>query len=662
MAGQNENRADLSMKLLKTLAREYQNVAEVTTEIINLSAILCLPKGTEHFISDIHGEYEAFLHILRNASGVVRAKIDQLYENSVPLSERNRLATLIYYPEEKLELIHEQYPEKEDLEEWYKITLLRLVEVCRLAGSKYTRSKVRKALPKGFEYIIDELLHATDSEEKARYNQEIIRSIIRTGEADAFITAICHLISRLVVDRLHIVGDVFDRGPGPHIILDALEKYHTVDVQWGNHDVVWMGAAAGSLPLIATAVINSLKYGHVDTLEEGYGISLRHLMTFAMETYGDDPCTRFLPRAVEREISLHDSGIIAKMHKAMAVILFKLEAAVIARNPSFRMEKRNLLGAMDLSRGVVTVEGKEWPLADTRFPTVDPGDPYRLTDGERELMERMRAEFFHSTRLQRHVNFLFSHGSLYLVCNGNLLFHGCVPTDPDGSFTEVDVFGEKVSGRRLFDRADRLVRHAFFSRWGDAERARGLDFMWFLWCNENSPLFGKDKMTTFERYFIEDKASHTETKNPYFLFAEKEEYAVRLLAEFGLTSSMSRVINGHVPVKIKKGESPVKANGRIVVIDGGMSKAYQRETGIAGYTLIDNSRGARLARHDPFVTVQEAIRNEVDIHSVQEPFATYPVRRLVADTDVGRELASRVEDLKLLLAAYRRGVLKENRR
>lgn len=650
------------MKFLKLLAREYRTIAEVSTEIINLSAILCLPKGTEHFISDIHGEYESFLHMLRNASGVVRSKIDQLFENTVPLAERNQLATLIYYPEEKLELIHEKYPDAGELNEWYKITLLRLVEVCRLAGSKYTRSKVRKALPAGFEYIIEELLHAAETEEKQRYNSEIIRSIIETDRADAFIVAISKLISRLVIDRLHIVGDIFDRGPGAHIILDTLETYHAVDVQWGNHDIVWMGAAAGSEALLATAIINSLKYGHVDALEDGYGISLRPLITFALETYGDDPCERFMPRAVDMEINLHDAALIAKMHKTMAVILFKLEGDIINRNPKFDMGKRNLLETIDLEAGTVTVEGRAYPLLDTNFPTFDPKNPYKLTEGEAELVDKLATAFEHSTRLQRHVRFLFSHGGMYLTCNGNLLFHGCVPTEADGTFTEVDVYGERVSGKAYFDRADRMVRHAYFKKWGDAERRRGLDFMWYLWCGPDSPLFGKDRMTTFERYFIADKETHVEHKNPYFTCAEDESFAINLLKEFGLEGTCVRVVNGHVPVKIRKGESPLKANGRIVVIDGGMSKAYQKETGIAGYTLIDHSKGVRLSCHDPFVTVQEAIRNEVDIHSTQEEFVTHRQRKLVADTDAGKELASRITDLKRLLVAYQRGVIKENLR
>lgn len=657
MIAEPEIRADL--KYLKLLAREYPTISEVSTEIINLAAILCLPKGTEHFISDIHGEYEAFLHMLKNASGVVRNKIDTLFENTLSIAERDQLATLIYYPEEKLELLHEQ---SADLTDWYRITLPRLVEVCRIAGSKYTRSKVRKALPKGFEYIIDELLHAADNEEKARYNSEIIRSIIDTDRADAFIVAISRLISRLIIDRLHIVGDIFDRGPGAHIILDALETYHDVDVQWGNHDILWMGAAAGNDALIATAITNSLKYGNVDTLEDGYGISLSPLVTFALEVYRNDPCERFMPRAVDSALDFHDASVIARMHKAMAVILFKLEADIIRRNPQFRMDARNLLHRIDFAARTVDVGGTVYALADANLPTVDPADPYALTDKERELVQKLRVAFHHSQKLQSHVRFLFARGGMYLCCNGNLLFHGCVPTNGDGTFTEADVFGERVSGKAYFDCADRMVRHGYFKRWSCAERRRGLDFMWYLWCGPDSPVFGKDRMTTFERYFIADKSAHVERMNPYFTFAEDETFAVKLLREFGVEGSGSRVVNGHVPVKIKKGESPLKANGRIVVIDGGMSKAYQKETGIAGYTLIDHSKGVRLCCHDPFVTVQAAIAREVDIHSTQQEFVTYKQRKLVAHTDVGKELAARVGDLKLLLAAYQRGVLKENPR
>ena len=643
-------------KYLTLLAHEYPTVAAVSTEIINLKAILRLPKGTEHFISDIHGEYAAFLHMLKNASGVVRQKIDLLFEDRVPLAERNTLATLSYYPEEKLDRIHARGG---DLDEWYRITLQRLVEVCRLSASKYTRSKVRKALPNGFEYIIDELLHAADTADKARYNSEIIRSIVDTGRADAFIIAISKLIQRLVIDRLHLVGDIFDRGPGAHIVLDALTTYHDLDVQWGNHDILWMGAAAGSNALIATAIINSLKYGNIDTIEDGYGISLSPLVTFALETYADDPCERFLPRVLGGEMSAHDSAVLAKMHKAMAVILFKLEGAVIRRNPEYGMEARRLLDKIDYEKGTITIGDETFPLTDTRFPTVLPSDPFLLSEGENELVQRLRSAFHHSGKLQEHVKFLFRRGGLYLLANGNLLFHGCVPVNEDGSFAKVRIFGEEFSGKALFDKADEVSRQGYASRWGSAQRERGLDFMYYLWCGPYSPLFGKDRMTTFERYFIADKRTHVEHKNPYFTFAEQEPFACRVLAEFGLTGRDARIVNGHVPVKIKKGESPIKANGRIIVIDGGMSRAYQPETGAAGYTLIFNSQSLRLCCHEPFVTVEEAVENEMDIHSTQEVVATRSQRMLVADTDAGSSISERIADLEMLLSAYQLGILKE---
>ena len=652
-----EQNARQDMKYLKLLARQYPTIAEVSTEIINLKAILGLPKGTEHFISDIHGEYEAFLHMLKNASGVVRVKIDALFENSVTEAERNTLATLIYYPEEKLDQLHR---EGVITDEWYRITLRRLVEVCRLSASKYTRSKVRKALPQGFAYIIDELLHAIETEDKLRYNNELIHTIIETEQADTMIVALSNLIQRLVIDRLHIVGDVYDRGPGAHIIMNRLLSYHNVDVQWGNHDILWMGAAAGNRALIATTIINSLKYGNVDSIEDGYGISLSPLVTFALNVYADDPCIQFLPRAVGG-VGHDNPDLIAKMHKAMAIILFKLEGQIIRDNPDYHMEHRMMLERVDYERGAMTVDGVEYELADKRFPTVLPSDPYALSEAEEELIDKLRTEFHHSEKLQEHVRFLFSHGSMYLVCNGNLLFHGCVPANEDGSFASVVIGDRAYAGKALFDRADELVRQGYFARWGSPERQEGLDFFWYMWCGTNSPLFGKDKMTTFERYFIADKVTHEEHKNPYFKLAEHEDFAVKILKEFGLSDDPdSHIINGHVPVKIKKGESPIKANGRIFVIDGGMSKAYQSTTGIAGYTLICNSERMSLSCHDPFVTVGEAIRSEVDIHSTQQIVYTYARRKRVADTDVGRSLIERIADLTDLLAAYRSGAIKQH--
>ena len=659
MKGGNGMEQLTDMKYLKLLAHEYPTIAEVSTEIINLKAILNLPKGTEHFISDIHGEYEAFIHMLKNASGVIRKKIDILFENTVTEAERNTLATLIYYPVQKLDQLKRAGVVNA---EWYKITLRRMVEVCRFSASKYTRSKVRKALPESYAYIIDELLHAIETEDKVRYNNEIIRSIIETEQADTLITALSNLIQRLVIDRLHIVGDVFDRGPGAHIIMDRLLSYHTVDIQWGNHDILWMGASAGNRALIATAIINSLKYGNVDTIEDGYGISLSPLLKFALETYADDPCTKFLPREVGD--AHHDNPeLIAKMHKAMAIILFKLEGQIIEKNPDYHMEHRRMLHRVDYERGTMVIDGVEYELADKRFPTVLPSDPYVLTEQEEDLMDKLRTAFYHSGKIREHTKFLFSHGSMYLVCNGNLLFHGCVPSNPDGTFASVTIDGRAYAGKALFDKADALVRQGFFTKWGTPEREQGLDFFWYMWCGTNSPLFGKDKMTTFERYFIEDKTTHEEHKNPYFKLAEHEDFAVKILEAFGLSDDPdSHIINGHVPVKIKKGESPIKANGRIFVIDGGMSKAYQSTTGIAGYTLIYNSQCMILSCHDPFVTVNEAIRTETDIHSTQQTVYTPTVRKRVADTDVGKTLLERIDDLTRLLAAYRSGAIKEHSR
>lgn len=643
-------------KYLKLLAREYPTVMDVSTEIINLRAILCLPKGTEHFISDIHGEYSAFLHMLKNASGVVREKIDLLFSNSMTLKDRNSFATLIYYPQKKLDQLRLTDTLSDD---WYTVTLLRLVEVCRLSASKYTRSKLRKALPKGFEYIIDELLHATDNYNKADYNREIVRSIIETDRADAFIVSISELIQRLVIDRLHIIGDIYDRGPGSHIIMDALQQFHNIDFQWGNHDILWMGAAAGSDALIATTIINSLKYGNMDTIEDGYGISLSPLVTFALRAYSDDPCLHFYPRTMDDSLSSRDVQIMAKMHKAMAVILFKLEGDIIERNPDFLMDERRMMDKIDYEQGTINILGSTYQLNDTSFPTVLPSSPFVLSEDEQELMDKLRLAFYHSQKLQEHVQTLYAKGSLYLGCNGNLLFHGCVPSESDGSFTTVTFQGKSYSGKSYFDYADAMARAGYFLPWDSEERTRALDFMWYLWCGPHSPLFGKDRMTTFERYFIDDKSTHVETKNTYFVCAEDEQFAVRLLKEFGIDEPNSRIVNGHVPVKIKKGESPIKANGRIIVIDGGMSKPYQQQTGIAGYTLIYSSNGVFLSCHDPFVTVDEAVSNELDIHSTQA--CVYrPERRLqVSDTDIGKAIEERIADLSKLLNAYRSGTLKE---
>lgn len=645
-------------KFLELLSRQYPTIQAASTEVINLRAILNLPKGTEHFLSDIHGEYEPFLHILKNASGVIKNKVDAIFGNTITEEERRRLATLIYYPEEKLALLKKQGGASAD---WYRITLHRLMEVCQVAASKYTRSKVRKALPPDFEYIIDELLHSNGSDHnKDRYYEQIIRTIIEIDRADAFIVAIANLIQRLVIDHLHIIGDVYDRGPGAHIILDHLCAYHSVDIQWGNHDMLWMGAAAGQEACIATVLANCLKYGNFDTLEDGYGINIRPLATFALETYGDDPCLCFQPKnPAQTKITDHDRAMAARIHKAIAVIQFKLEGQVILRHPEYRMDDRLLLCRVNFARGTVALEDGEQPLRDTRFPTIDPADPLALSPEEAQLVEKLRLSFLHSEKLQRHVRFLFQHGSMYLVCNGNLLYHGCIPMEEDGSFSTVSLNGRQVSGRAYLDEADRLVRSGFFGRAESPERAAGADFMWYLWCGPKSPLSGKNRITTFERYFVAGPAAWEERKDPYYRVSYTRAGAEAILAEFGLTLPRSKIINGHMPVKIRKGESPVKAGGKLLVIDGGLSRAYQPVTGIAGYTLTFNSRELSLAEHLAFDSVQRAVAEDEDMHSSTRVVEKLESRLMIRDTDVGRSLAGNISDLEMLLDAYRAGIIKQ---
>lgn len=645
-------------KFLELLSRQYPTIQAASTEVINLRAILNLPKGTEHFLSDIHGEYEPFLHILKNASGVIKNKVDAIFGNTITEEERRRLATLIYYPEEKLALLKKQGGASAD---WYRITLHRLMEVCQVAASKYTRSKVRKALPPDFEYIIDELLHSNGSDHnKDRYYEQIIRTIIEIDRADAFIVAIANLIQRLVIDHLHIIGDVYDRGPGAHIILDHLCAYHSVDIQWGNHDMLWMGAAAGQEACIATVLANCLKYGNFDTLEDGYGINIRPLATFALETYGDDPCACFQPKnPAQAKITDHDRAMAARIHKAIAVIQFKLEGQVILRHPEYRMDDRLLLRRVNFARGTVALADGEHPLRDTHFPTIDPADPLALSPEEAQLVEKLRLSFLHSEKLQRHVRFLFQHGSMYLVCNGNLLYHGCIPMEEDGSFSTVNLGGRQVSGRAYLDEADRLVRSGFFGRAESPERAAGADFMWYLWCGPKSPLSGKNRITTFERYFVAEPAAWEEHKDPYYRVSYSRAGAEAILAEFGLTLPRSKIINGHMPVKIRKGESPVKAGGKLLVIDGGLSRAYQPVTGIAGYTLTFNSRELSLAEHLAFDSVQRAVAEDEDMHSNTHVVEKLESRLMIRDTDVGRSLAGNISDLEMLLDAYRAGIIKQ---
>ncbi|MGE4290037.1 MAG: fructose-1,6-bisphosphatase [Salinivirgaceae bacterium] len=646
------------IRYLKLLAKQYPSIQKASTEIINLSAILSLPKGTEHFLSDLHGEYEAFTHLINNASGVVRRKINDIFRDTLRESEKNSLATLIYYPDEKLKWIMRREPE---MEEWFKLTLHRLIKVCRSVSSKYTRSKVRKALPKDFAYVIEELLHEDENLlNKQHYYDGIIETIISTNRAKEFIIELCVLIRKLTIDRLHIVGDIFDRGPHPDLIIESLMTYNDIDIQWGNHDIVWMGAALGSMPLIATLLRIAARYDNLDTVEDAYGINLIPLATFAMQTYKDDPCTPFKPK-LSGERSYHDDEIymVAQMHKAISIIQFKLEGQLIKRRPDFKMDDRLLLEQMDLQKGTIKIGRKSYPLNDTNFPTIDPADPYRLTPQEQEVMERIRTSFTKSQKLQKHLKFLINKGSMYLKYNANLLYHGCIPMTPEGEFKRVKIEGSYYSGRALLDKFDEIVRQCYYYRNNTGDDSVGLDYMYYLWPGPDSPLFGKTKMATFERYFITDKETHVEEKNAYFTLRDQEDLSLKILKEFGLEGNESRIVNGHVPVKLKKGEDPVKGNGRMIVIDGGMAKAYQPETGIAGYTLIYNSYGLMLAAHEPFESRQKAIEEEVDIISDSRILEKSNVRKRVGDTDIGFKLRKEIEDLEKLLVAFRKGYIRE---
>ena len=646
---------DMELRYLKSLSKQYPNIASASTEIINLQAILNLPKGTEHFMTDVHGEYEQFNHVLKNGSGSVRRKIDEEFGNTLSSKDKKSLATLIYYPKEKLEIVMQ---EEENIEDWYKITLYRLVQITKHVSSKYTRSKVRKALPKDFAYIIEELItEKAEVQDKEGYYNEIVHTIIRIGRAPDFIVALSKLIQRLVIDHLHIVGDIYDRGPGPHIILHTLRHYHSVDVQWGNHDIVWMGAAAGSLACIANVVRMSARYGNLDTLEEGYGINLIPLATFALEQYKNT--SEAFAIKYNTDYNTKDLGMDMKMHKAMAVIQFKLEGQIIKRRPEFMMEDRLLLDKINFEKGTVMVEGREYKMRDMDFPTIDPANPYELTPEETEVMERLRQAFTRCDKLQRDVRFLFSKGGLYKVYNSNLLYHGCVPLDEEGNFLKVNVFGKEYSGKALYDILDTYARRGYYASRESGEKAKGEDILWYIWTGPNSPVFGKDKMTTFERYFIEDKETHVETKNAYYRLYDNEEIVDKILREFGLDTTKSHIVNGHVPVERKKGESPIKCNGKLLVIDGGFSKAYQHKTGIAGYTLVANSYGMRLVSHEPFESTEAAIRKESDIFSDSIVVETALRRQCVADTDIGVELKESIHQLEELLDAYREGVLVE---
>ena len=643
------------MRYLELLSRLFPSADKASAEIINLSAILNLPKGTEFFASDIHGEYEAFSHTLRNGSGSIRLKIDDVFGDSLSENEKRSLATLIYYPREKMELVLSQV---DDAEAWYAVTLQRLVAVCKRAAQKYTRSRVRKALPKDFAYIIEELMtenrHGVD---KQAYYAAIVDAVIRTDRGGALVEALCLLIQRLAIERLHIVGDIYDRGPYPHIIMDALMEHHSLDIQWGNHDIVWMGASLGQRGCIAHVVRNCARYGNLSILEDAYGINILPLASFALEAYKDDPCVAFglkgNPDLPPQELEMN-----VKIQKAMAIIQFKVEAQLIDENPGFGLEDRKLLDKIDYENGTVMLDGVAYELTDTVFPTVDPADPYRLTPEEEDVMQRLEQAFTGCEKLQRHMRFFLDAGSLYKICNGNLLFHACVPLNADGSLMETEVFGETYKGRALYDVMERYVRAAFDD--ADPELAkRGRDLLWYMWLGEGSPLFAKSKMATFELYLITEKEARKEVKNSFYSYLDDERVMGGIFEDFGMDPETSRIVCGHVPVKVKDGEDPVKCGGRVLTIDGGFSKAYQPTTGIAGYTLISNSYGFVLAAHEPLESMRAAVVNELDIHSSRKVVELVDKRTLVADTDNGAVLKQQIADLEELLEAYRNGIVAE---
>uniref|UniRef100_UPI0040259B00 fructose-1,6-bisphosphatase n=1 Tax=Gemmiger formicilis TaxID=745368 RepID=UPI0040259B00 len=646
--------SDEHLRYLRLLSQKYQTVAAAASEIIRIEALLRLPKGTEHFMSDLHGEHEAFVHILNSASGVIREKIDTVLGTGVPAEERAELATLVYYPNQKLP---ELKARQRDLHAWYRMTLLRLIDLCRFVSSKHTRDHVRRCLPQNCGYILDELLHAHfEDHDKDQYYGEIIESIIRYDRADAYIIRFCEVIKRLAVDRLHIVGDLFDRGPRPDRILDSLMAHHQVDIQWGNHDVVWMGAAAGSPLCIMTVLKTTLAYNNLDTLEGGYGISLRRLERFAQHTYADSDVSRWLPHADQRTAA-GDLTAAARMHKAVTIMMLKLEAQVIARNPDFDLQGRDFLNHIDFAAGTVDYFGTTYPLLDCDFPTVDPANPAALTADEEKITAELVRSFAESERLQRHVQFLYAHGAFYKMCNGNLLYHGAVPMTEDGAFAAIRFEGTARSGKQLFDYCDRRARQGYSAPVGSPARLAGQDFLWYLWCGAKSPLFGRSAMTTFERLYIADPAAQVEIKDPYYRHIADPHTAEHILREFGLSGEGSHIVNGHVPVRAIEGESPIKGGGRLIIIDGGFCRAYHRRTGIAGYTLVYNSRGLILRTHQPFESVEKAIHEDEDIASKSEYIYTAPQRILVRDTDEGGRKQALIRDLTALVEAYQSGVI-----
>lgn len=647
-------------RVLELLSQTFPNISAASTEIINLEAILNLPKGTEHFVADLHGEYEAFGHTLRNASGNIKRKATELFGSTMRDSEIKELCSLIYYPKPKLELIKET---ESDLGDFYKITLNQLVKMVRTVSAKYTRSKVRKALPKEYAYIIEELLHETpDDSKKTAYFNRIIETIILTGRAEDFIVAMCHVIQRLSIDQLHVLGDIYDRGPGAHLIMDLLSGYPNFDIQWGNHDIVWMGAAAGNACCIANVLRMSLRYANMTTLEDGYGINLVPLVTFAMDTYKDDPCSQFAPKLSDNEengYSHRDLQMLAKMHKAISVIQFKLEGAMAGRHPDWDMESRRLLHLVDLEKGVINLPEGSYNLIDSNFPTIDPADPYRLSSEEEDIVNKLVHSFLVSDKLQSHIRVMISHGAIYGVYNGNLLYHASMPLNQDGTLREVAIAGETFTGKKLFERVNTLVRAAFNDDSDSDEKSFAVDYFWYLWCGPDSPLFDKSKMATFERYFINDPLTHKEIKGHYYTLRETPEICDMILDEFGVKGMHRHIINGHVPVRAGSGENPIKAGGKLMVIDGGFSKAYHHTTGIAGYTLVFHSRGFELVAHEPFTTAKNAVLYGTDIVSTNQIVELSAHRMRVRDTDKGAVLQSQIDELMELLYAYRRGYIHE---
>lgn len=638
------------LSYLELLSKSYPNIQSAATEIINLKAIINLPKGTEHFISDLHGENDAFLHILKNASGVIREKIDIIFGNELSENDRKSLANLVYYPEEMLEYLKAN---KKLNIEWYRTVLYRLIELCKMVASKYTRSKVRKALPYDFRYIIDELLHADNNIDKFEYNSQIIETIIDTERAEAFIIATSKLIQRLSIDHLHIVGDIFDRGPRPDLIIDSLINYHSLDIQWGNHDIVWIGAACGNEACIATVIRNSLRYNNFSVLEEGYGISLRPLTNFAIENYYNDPCKQFEIKNLDKSNNNINLKIATKMHKAITVIQLKLEGQTILRHPEYEMNDRLLLDK--IYDGKIKIDQIEFNLIDKKFNTVNKDNPYELTNEEKEVINKLKESFLNSQKLKQHISFLLNKGSMYTIFNENLLYHGCVPCEENGEYCNVNINGEFYSGKSLFEKCESIVKNAFFEK-------QDSDFIWYLWCGSKSPLYGRNKMATFESYFVDDKNAAKEIKNHYYTLINKKDFAVRILKDFGIEETNSHIVNGHIPIKAEKGESPIKAEGKIFIIDGGLSKAYHKITGIAGYTLVYNSNGYKLIKHTPFSDISEVIKSGFELHSTYTEIERTEQRRKVKNTDKGKKLEQQIQMLQKLLIAYKNGLIKETKK